>query len=160
MLEIPKSPNDETRLQAAIITAQTLIDEEGLSGKVEELAADIVRHCRSGDGYSMAKDLEKHGWDCDTAIAEILDSHQHTLARAHEDFLRGFQQTHNVQPPIPVGTCVKTRRGTGVIAEVYPHRPMSYAIKQDGDAQAEEPTNRRILLYWDEVEALPLSGAA
>jgi hypothetical protein len=57
------------------------------------------------------------------------------------------------KPPLPVGAAVKSRRGNGIIDRLYEHRPMTYAIKMDDDAQAQPPTNRRTLLYFDDVEA-------
>jgi hypothetical protein len=153
MIQIPKHPNDETRLAAARVTAKALIEDSEVEGDLEEIAADVAKHCRYGDGFQMAKDLERAHWDCDMRIAEVLDSHSHNLSRAHEEYLARFQQEHAIEPPFPVGTAVKTERGTGVIDRIYENRPMTYAIKMDDDPQAAEPTNRRTLLYFDQMEA-------
>lgn len=153
MIQIPKHPNEETRLAAARMTAELLIEEAGVEGDVEEIAADVAKHCRYGDGFQMAKDLERAHWDCDMRIAEVLDGHSHRLDRAHEEFLVAFQKEHGIEPPLPVGTAVKTKRGNGIIDRIYEHRPMTYAIKMDEDEKAAPPTNRRTLLYFDEVEA-------
>lgn len=153
MIQIPKHPNEETRLIAARKTAKDLISDAGVEGDVEEIAADVAKHCRYGDGFQMAKDLERAHWDCDMRIAEVLDGHSQNVDRAHEEFLAAFQKEHGIEPPLPIGTAVRTRRGTGIIDRIYEHRPMTYAIKMDDDAQAEAPTNWRTLLYFDEVEA-------
>lgn len=58
MIRIPKSPNEETRLAAAKETAKALIEDAGVEGDLEEIAADVAKHCRYGDGFQMAKDLE------------------------------------------------------------------------------------------------------
>lgn len=92
-------------------------------------------------------------WDCDIRMAEALDGHSYNLSRAHEQFLAIFQKDHNIQPPLPVGAAVKTRHGTGIIDQIYERRPMTYTIKMDSDVEADEHTNRRTLLYFDEVEA-------
>ena len=98
MIPIPKHPNDETRLVAARTTAKALIEDAEVEGDVEEIAADVAKYCRYGDGYQMAKDLERARWDCDMRIAEVLDGHSHTVSRAHEEFLAGFQQEHGIEP--------------------------------------------------------------
>ena len=153
MIKIPKAPNEESRLAAAKETAEALIEEAGVEGDIEDIAADVAKHCRYGDGYQMAKDLERAHWDCDMRIAEVLDGHSRRLDRAHEQFLARFQQEHNIQPTLPIGAAVKTRHGMGIVDRIYEHRPMTYAVKLDGDEKAEPPTNRRTLLYFDEVEA-------
>ncbi len=152
MILIPKHPNEETRLAAARKTARTLIDEAGVEGDIEEIAADIAKHCQHGDGFQMAKDLESAYWDCDMRIAEVLDNHSHVLDRCHEEFLSRFQEQHAVQPPFPPGAVVRTRRGMGVIDRIDEHRPMTYAVKMDSDAEDDAQTGRRLLLYFDEVK--------
>ena len=154
MTLIPKHPSDETQLVAARVTAQALIDDAGVEGDLEELATDVAKHCRYGDGYQMAKDLERAQWECDMRIAEVLDGHPFQVDRAHEAFLAKFQQAHGIQPPFPIGAAVKTRRGPGVIDRIYEHRPLTYAIKMDDDAQGDPSNSRRTLLYFDEVEAV------
>lgn len=131
-----------------------LIEEAGVEGDIDDIAKDVAAHCRYGDGYQMAKDLERAFWDCDMRIAEVLEGHSYRLDKAHEQFLTRFQQEHGVQPPFPIGTAVKTRRGTGIIDRIYEYRAMTYAVKMDDDEKAESPTNRRSLFYFDEVEAV------
>lgn len=75
MIQIPKHPNEETRMAAARETAKLLIEEAEVEGDADEIAADIAKHCRFGDGFQMAKDLERAHWDCDMRIAEVLDGH-------------------------------------------------------------------------------------
>ncbi|MDB5309117.1 MAG: hypothetical protein JWO38_3319 [Gemmataceae bacterium] len=153
MIKIPKVPSDEVRFAAARVTAKALIDDAEVEGELEDIAADVAKHCRYGDGFRMARDLERAHWDCDMRIAEVLDSHSSNLDDAHQRFLVDFQKQHGVQPPFPVGTTVNTQHGHGVIDGIYEHRPMTYRIKMSGDQKADSPTNRRTLLYFDEVEA-------
>lgn len=153
MIKIPKSPNDESRLSAARIIAQDLIDDAGLECDIEEIAADVAKYCRYGDGFQMAKDLEHFGWDCDMRIAEVLDNFSSIIDREHKKFLAKFAKDNAIEPPLPVSTAVKTSRGTGIITGIYEHRPLSYLVKMDGNLKAEPPTNSRSIVYFDEVEA-------
>src|SRR4051794_26009983 len=136
MLPIPKTPTEETRSAAARVTAKTLIEEAEVEGDLEEIAADVAKHCRYHDGYQNAKALERAHWDCDMRIAEVLDHHSYNVDRAHEQVLADFQKEHDIKPPFPVGTVVKTKRGLGVIDGIYGHRAMSYLIKIDGEPKA------------------------
>ncbi len=153
MIKIPKHASDETRLIAARVIAVALKEDAEVDGDIEEIAADVAKHCRYGDGYQMARDLERAHWDCDMRIAEVLDGYSREIDKVHEEYLRTFAKENAIEPPLPVGAKVKTSRGTGVIDSVFVYRPLSYTVKMDGDAQAEAPTNRRSIHWFDDVEA-------
>jgi hypothetical protein len=151
---IPKTANDEARLEAARIIAQRLIDEANVTDDLEVIAKDIAEHCRYGDGFQMAKDLESAYWSCDTAMVEVLDDYSYQIEKAHEKYLKQYAIDNAIEPPLPVGARVKVSAGTGVITSIYEYRPLSYTVKMDGDEKAEPPTNRRSIIWFDQVELL------
>lgn len=158
MISIPKYANEETRMRAARIIALQLIGEAGVEGDLGEVAADIAKHCKYGDGFQMAKDLERAGWDCNLEIAEVLDGFGSVIDREHNKYLAQYAKDHSIEEPFPVGSLVNTCRGSGTITAIYEHRPLSYLVKIDGDARAEPPTNARLILWFDEVTVIN-SGA-
>jgi len=157
MIAIPKEPNDDTRLIAAKITALALKNETQMTGNLDDIAKAVAKHCRDGDGFQMAKDLESAGWPCDTAAVDVLDCHPGILESEHHVFLRTFEKQHDVKPPYPLMTRVITAYGEGVIKAIYQFRPMTYRVKMDWIEPGVGWSAYGILHYFDEVspELLP-----
>lgn len=153
MIDMPKRPSWEARLEAACRTVQHLV-KQGLAQESEaaKLATDIAAVCEHRDdvdGYQLAVELQRHhNWACDLELANELDVHSSHLREEYLRELREFQRKHNVQPPLPDEAMVKTPRGRGRIVGVFDRRPMSYAV----EVFTSDITAERFVFYWDEVE--------
>ncbi|MGY3581974.1 hypothetical protein ACVIGB_001103 [Bradyrhizobium sp. USDA 4341] len=153
----PKTATGEMRSAAAERTVDLLIERGHLTpaeraSSIESLAKIGERHM---DGYQIAKRLDDwHHWDCNLEMAEDLDNFSHYL----DDELRKaevawFERT-GPQPPFPDGTRVSFERGkTGIIDRVHEYGPAKYAIKVDGDAEADTASCRRSIVNFEDVRA-------
>lgn len=98
----------EGRLKAAITIARELAEARLIeASEVEESARDIaaLEAGRFADGFEVAKRLEdRAGWDCNFAMAEVLDGYGHACGREIEAEERRWAERNDVQPPLPDGT--------------------------------------------------------
>lgn len=118
-------------------------------GDVEACAADIAKVGRLHiDGYELAKSLDDRCyWDCNLMMADDLDAFSSLADDKIKAAQREWAERNNVQPPYPIGTRVKTKRGElGVIDEVYSHGVAQYLVKMDNETR---PTCRSILAFED-----------
>lgn len=154
----PKTATREMKHAAAERTVDSLISHGHLApaeraDSIESLAKVGERYM---DGYQIAKRLDDWShWDCDLEMAEDLDSFPGHL----DDELRKAEQAWfdrtQPQPPFPVGARIAFGRDSvGVIDSVYDHGPAKYAVKVDGDGEADTPTCRRSIVNFEDVRAV------
>lgn len=153
----PKTATREMKQAAAERTVALLVSHGHLTpaeraDSIENLAKVGERHM---DGYQIAKHLDDwHHWDCNLEMAEDLDSFSSHLDDELRKAERAWFERTRPQPPFPVGTRIAFgKRGIGVIDSIYDHSPGKYAIKVDGDAEADAPTCRRSIVNFEDVRA-------
>lgn len=136
---------------ALLIRNQHLTEAER-SDSIQSLAKVAERHM---DGYQIAKRLDDlEHWDCNLGMAEDLDNFAHhlddELRQAEQDW---FDRT-KPQPPFPDGARVAFgRSSTGIIDCVYEHGAAKYAVRVDGDAEADTESRRRSIVNFEDVRA-------
>jgi hypothetical protein len=125
--------------------------------QIEASAADIAKVGRRHiDGYELAKALDDRCyWDCNLMMADDLDAFSSLADDRIKAAQREWADRNNVQPPYPIGTKVKNKRGeVGVLDEVYSHGVAQYLVKMDDEKR---PTCRSILFFED---VMPVEAAA
>jgi hypothetical protein len=141
----------EGRLKAAITIARELAEARLIeASEVEESARDIaaLEAGRFADGFEVAKRLEdRAGWDCNFAMAEVLDGYGHACGREIEAEERRWAERNDVQPPLPDGTRIlfAPRDERGVIEGVSTSRAASFLVRVDGEAD----NTRRLVRFED-----------
>lgn len=100
----------------------------------ERLAGDIARECDTSgnDGYELARNLERQGWDPSAETVELLDAFDSYLHKNQRLAELAWAEENNIRPPFAVGTTVMFLSGevkTGVIAGIYEHEAASYLIQ-------------------------------
>ncbi len=132
------------------LVALKLIAAEGVDAR----ARDIV-NCAlvTDDGYEIAKKLDARcSWKCNLQIAEELDAFRY-LVRDELHAAEALWASENcIEPPYPVGSHVKLRTGEkGEISDISSHYAAKYLVAIDGDPQAQQPTNRRYVVNFEDV---------
>lgn len=100
----------------------------------EQVAKQICAELSNGmDGYELAKALDDHQcWTISQQDVQDLGGIDGAVRSAISQARKQWAQEWNIQPPHPVGTRVKFRSGTGVIASVAEHDGAVYYVKKDG----------------------------
>jgi hypothetical protein len=153
----PKTLTVEMRRAAAEKTIGAMIKNGYLTDAERELSIESLVKVgeRHMDGYQIAKRLDDgEGWDCNLEMADALDDYPHHL----DDELRAAEKAWfervRPQPPLPDGTRVSYGRGkSGIIDRVHEYGPAKYAIKEDGDAEADTDSQRRTIVNFEDVRA-------
>ena len=166
------SPNPRpTRLTDAMkqavaeeLVADLIKDNELEEGQREGAVADIVRHAHSNmDGYELAKTLDDRCcWSCDLSMAEALDGYS-SVARKHLDAAqRAWFEAEMPTPPAEPGQRIEFTWGgqdyTGTVGEVFAHGVAQFAVKIDGDADADAASQRRAIVNWENCRPISLAA--
>ena len=149
-----KRPRHVTEPMARV-AAEKIVDEllkldgflaEDRDGIVDDIAS--LRTHYHEDGYKLARELEQcRHWECDMAVAEVLDGFARLCRRELEKAQRAWETENPMEPPFPVGTSVKTpSRGVGVITAI--HRS-SYSVRTP-----ELPPGSVWIIPFEEVSAV------
>jgi hypothetical protein len=155
----PRSATPEICREVAAQLHAALMRRAGLSyySEPEEGIADIafvlLRHDNS-DGYQLARFLEtSRSWVCDFQIAEVLEEASALLNDGVMAAQRAWAEK-NLSPPLAIGTPIRLieSQETGVITGLCEDSPATYLVKIDGDANAAPPVNRRIEVFFEDLE--------
>ncbi len=155
----PRSLNAGMALNAASRVADMLIAEGHLEPEQKVQAAADIASCASlsDDGYQIAKALDSRcSWDCKIDMLDALDCFgsyaDEEIQAAQEEWV----VRNNVRATLTPGERILLKSGeTGVVDEIYKHRPATYAVRIDGDPDAEAPTNARRLVFFEEAVSAP-----
>lgn len=111
----PQRPNiGDEAIRSAV--ADQLLDDvfawtqrEGDDHDRDDVASDLFDAIRPYlDGYGMARHLEnRHGWDSDSDLVEILDKVPLLLAKEAEKAIRHWVLDNDIKPPCKVGDAVE-----------------------------------------------------
>lgn len=135
-MERPKVTKEMIAQAAKKLAAEVGWDE----GQADEIADVFYGHM---DGYELAKALEsRHRWDIDVADVDTLDSMDVQVRDIHRAACKEWAQTHNIQPPLPVGTMTTL----GEITGIYEHDAACYLIRAHGET---DDTRKRIVRFED-----------
>lgn len=163
----PTSLTEAMKLEAAKgVAADVKRDCHDFSDEpLDELAEQIASQATGPhtDGYDLAKRLDTRcGWSCDAVMVEALDNWSHHARHVLEEAQKAWREATNPQPAFGVGARIKLRRGgTGVVVETdYKYGIAQYLVKEDGDEQADGPSQRRTIINYEDAEAVDLEQAA
>ena len=147
-------PDFDMKLKAARTIAEELVSW-GYAENIDQVAEEIAKAATTTfDGYELAKELDFRGWDCDFQICEILNGFSYSLSNVLRDAEKKWATENNIQPPLPLGmSVVLNSKETGVIDKIYAGGPAKYAIKIDGDEQADTAQQRRRVVNFEDVKA-------
>lgn len=158
----PVSLTPEMSIRAAEKTVDAMIADEILQGhhRTDDITSIANVAGRHDDGYAIAKKLEQRcGWDCDLETAQALDAFSTHARREIESAEAQWLKENGIAPTLAAGTRVRTPRGeTGTIAGLYPYGSAKYAVKIDGDPQAEAPHFARRIVNFEDAEPLVPEG--
>lgn len=150
----------ERRLKTATTIALQLAEERLIeASEVAESARDIaaLELGPHTDGFEMAKRLEtRAGWDCNFAMAEVLDGWGYECGREIEAEERRWAERNDVQPPLADGTRIMfaPRDERGVIESVSTYGVARFLVRVDGEAD-----NTRRLVRFEDARPDPAADA-
>lgn len=153
----PRFSQEIARIAAEEIVAELINSGHVDEGQRDESVDDIAEHAKAhDDGYEIAKNLDAYaGWDCNFAMAEILDGFSWAASAAMADAQKQWAAETNQQPPFQVGTRVNFGRNEcGEITGVYEYGAAQFLIKVDGDPLADAPSESRRIVNFEDVKAL------
>lgn len=154
-MERPTQATQEIKLAAAheIVAELIKITAIGAEEK-DEAAKQLASVFPWGDGYEIAKELDqRHSWDCDMEMAEVLDGYGSTVRRLIDKAQAQWVAENNIQPPLPTPSRAIYQGKTGTVTGVYEYGPAKYLFKEDGDPLADTEAQRRIIVNFEDVEA-------
>lgn len=158
----PKKATPEMRRAAADIIIADLVKDGHLeSAEAAACAADLAAvTAYHMDGYGIAKELDgRFRWSCNLGMAEVLDGFPLAIRAEVEKAEKAWFEAESPQMPVPLGSAVEFTWGglfhTGVVESVYAFGTAQFAVKVDGDAAAEAPSNRRAIINWEDVRSCP-----
>lgn len=131
-----------------------------LGEPAEALIDDLYSvHTPNADGYELARALdEKHGWDIDTGLVDLLDGTALVESQILDDAESEWVKAHKLTVPFPPGTHVSwtdyEKPHTGYITDDSNRYPGKSLIKDD----AIPPEAARLAIV--EWERLDLNGGA
>lgn len=120
-------PRPKATREVILKIAADVALELGESADCAEDIADAYAHC-GPDGFRIAKELDRHGWDLSAGDIETLDEMQWDVSSAVTELEKAWATENNIQPPLGIGTEIKE----GVITGIYEHRPAYYMVKKHG----------------------------
>jgi len=86
----------------------------------EALAEDLVEHYRSyQNGYDLAKDLEREGYEIDVEFVNLLDDFDYAVGSAQRDAEKEWVQKVGFTPEFKVGDHVDMGKAYGKNNERY-----------------------------------------
>lgn len=105
------------------------------------------------DGYQMARELERKGWEEDRYLMDLMDEGESFLRQAHKEILGQWIKCYGITPERKVGDTVSTtnwhRKGqVGTITSIYVD-DATYAVHFPDQAA----TSAQILLYEEVIDA-------
>lgn len=154
----PKTLTSEMRLGVAKEIADDLVKAGKLTAdQIPQAVADIARQGeRHLDGYEIAKRLDQsHHWDCDLEMANILDAFSTLASSQIRTAEKEWFARNDIKPPLQIGARIKSKCGSvGTIDGVYDYGPAKYTMIEDGDVQAKPPTNRRLIVNFEDAEEI------
>lgn len=115
-------------------------------GAIESAADDLVRHYRYPmDGYELALELNRYGWDVSRDEMEELDGIDRGVRERLKEAEAAWFAANPVEPPFPIGTKITH----GLITGIYEYEPARYLVKVPGTPDSQ----RRIIKFEDARES-------
>jgi hypothetical protein len=144
---------DEMKLAAAMPIAKEMLS--GMSDSIEAGAKSIADYGRLHmDGYELAKELEGDGWHITREDVDTLDGFSWNLSEELEKAEKEWVDGNDIQPPLPVGTRIKTARsGEGEITGVYQHGAAKYTVRMDSNTDQDNASNKRLIIKFEDTVA-------
>lgn len=87
-----------------------------------DLLKRATKYRRYDDGYKIARELDRDGWEPDEELVDILGGLSNYVRRAYRDGVKQWVTEFGVEAPLPIGTVVKHRDypgETGIVAAVH-----------------------------------------
>lgn len=113
--------------------------------------SDVYKHYL--DGYETAKELEsQYQWPIDTETVNALEELDYYVEQEHQQHVKEWIEQNDIRPLYQIGSKVEFLSGqwkTGIIENIYPHRPGCYAIREDGETE-----NRCFIVKWEYVRTI------
>ncbi|WP_158810280.1 hypothetical protein [Beijerinckia sp. L45] len=127
--------------------------------KLDDVVDDLLKVMGSRtDGYDLAKQLERQGYDPDAEPVEILDTADSYVRNAHDDAVKEWVKAEDITLDLPLSAVVTTRHGDGPIASLYPETA-KYVVAVTPEQRA-SPGSGYILHAEDVTPVDPQSAEA
>jgi len=101
-----------------------------------ESAYEILEYNSIGNGFERAKEFEKHGFEPDAELVEILDDTSYNRTKVEETFVKNWVKENNLKLELIEGQKVVTKifRKGDVECEIVKlyHETMQYGVWHEG----------------------------
>ena len=106
------------------------------------------------DGYGMARELERDGWEEDRYLVDLMDEGESALRNAHKELIKQWITVYGISPSREVGDSVSTihwkRKGeVGTITRINEEEAKYHVHFPD-----QPSTSAQVLLYEEVIDAL------
>ena len=135
MSETERPTRNDPRVKAYVIEhlAKDCADWEGADGEGQEWSRALARCNLNGNGYDIAKDLDRYcGVMPDAELVEILDGAQSYAWTAHDELIKAWVAENGITPPLDVGARIAWRDKVGVISRID-HGKAQYLLIPDDE---------------------------
>jgi hypothetical protein len=126
----PRQSDPRVIEAAAKALAPAVVCWLGDDSDPDDIAADIAKAARyHSDGYELAKELERDGYDPDAELVDILGGLD--TYRPHQAMLKQWVQANAIAPQFAAGDrVVCSRNGAGTVVEVQAETAQ-YVVRLD-----------------------------
>jgi hypothetical protein len=114
--------NDQAVIEEAVarVAPEVLLWMSPTTTTLPEVIEDLtkaIRECRSGDAYTIARNLEeRHHWSCDRELVEVLDNLD--TYGVHREMVKAWVKAVQPKATKYVGEQVSTKHGDGEITRI------------------------------------------
>ena len=134
---------------------------------LDQITVDLRRaldRCIDLDGYQLARELDRIGWEADAELVEIMDGASGAVYKCHKAACIEWVQIEGMQPPL-IGAAVriadervaKRRNAEGLVGNIVANHPegtSTVSFKDLGHSEKPGPGGGIIgfVLPWEELK--------
>jgi hypothetical protein len=132
---------------------KSYLGADWIESEAPHIQKQIMRVLSSSkDGYGMARELEREGWEEDRELVDLMDAGESDLSDAHKELVKQWIAVYGITPSRKVGDTVSTtnwyRKGKiGIITNIREDEA-TYAVHFPDQSA----TSAQILLYEEVID--------
>jgi hypothetical protein len=157
LMKRPKESDELTKKRAWELfepKVKSYLGADWIESEREYIKQQIMRVLSSRkDGYGMARELERDGWEEDRGLVDLMDDAEMALRHAREELVKQWIAVYGIAPSRKIGDRVGTtnwhRKGQiGTIGKIYEGRA-EYGIQYPDSAA----TSFELIPYEEVIDA-------
>lgn len=111
--------------------------------------------CSGHDGYSMARQLEREGWEEDRYLMDLMDEGESFLSKAHKEILGQWVECYGIAPERKIGDRVVSKKSYGREGQVGVISKFYLDEAKYGVRYPDQPETSCYIVDYERVEDAP-----